>query len=624
MQTHASGPMAPVPTGSPATESQQRNHAWWPWAVAIILVVVNLFWTGGLALSHDKALNDRLNYYLTARTLAEGGGLAVPAKSDLRVPDQTPPYAVGERPLFPFLASLAIRIAGPKVQAANFVSALMRALTLLPLFALALRLFGRWTAVGAAVLYTLSPPWTGLGSTSMTGTTFAFFYFLTILLAVAYWQRPSRLFALLTGASFALVVMSREEGLLLGLGLIVILLWKARREPAPEAQDARSESQSIPARGRTALRQLRLDHIALFVLGPLLGYIGQKLYLWNTFGSLSSAAHPLFFNSQYEFLYALRLQTRGEYLASIGGVGGAIAARIFNHLSQLRALFADGLLIDTGAAGLFPLTFLLPLGASLWAVARDAWAGKPKARLIALLTLIIAMQALAWPSFLGRWRMAEIRHVQVITPFLMMLAAEGLVRLWNKRTLVWRAVVVLLAVQFIVMALMYQTLLVDILAVAPPDNTTDIQVLRQAEPLLAEDAILMSRKPNRAARYTGQPAVMMPLAGFKDLMAYAQAHGVTHLLVSRREWETRPGLREGVETMSDSIRPLVQVGNVFIYEIEDYGFLPSIAEGGLLDQEIDMAAPAPPPHLAALVGRASPSTASQVWLTWQKWLEKGP
>ena len=76
--------------------------------------------------------------------------------------------------------------------------------------------------------------------------------------------------------------------------------------------------------------------------------------------------------------------------------------------------------------------------------------------------------------------------------------------------------------------------------------------------------------------------------------------------------------------MSDSIHPLVQLGKVHIYEIDDYGFLSSIGDGGPLDQEIDMAAPAPPPDWAALVGRASPSTASKVWLTWQRWLEEGP
>jgi hypothetical protein len=458
----------------------------------------------------------------------------------------------------------------------------------------------------------------------MTDTTFAFFYYLTVLLAVVYWQCPSRLLALLTGVSFTLVVMSREEGLLLAVGLIAILLWRARREITPEEQAVAPSKQGLLARSGATLRQFQFWDLAFFVIGPVLGYAGQKIYLWNTFGSLSSAAHPLFFNSQYEFLYALRLQTKGEYLASIGGVGGAIVARIFNHLSQLRAIFADGLIIDSGASGLFPLTFLLPLGISLWAVVRDAWSGKTKARLIALLILIIAAQALAWPSFLGRWRMGEIRHVQVITPFLMMLAVEGLVRLWSKRSLLWRTVVVVLAVQYLIMALMYQILLVDILAVAPADNSADIEALRQVEPLLVEDAIIMSRKPNRAARYTGQPAVMMPLAGFKDLMTYAQEHGVSHLLVSRREWETRPGLAEGVEAMSDSIRPLVQIGRVSIYEIEDYGFLASIAEGGPLDQDIDMAAPAPPPDWAALVGRASPSTASQVWLALQAWLGEGP
>jgi hypothetical protein len=134
----------------------------------------------------------------------------------------------------------------------------------------------------------------------------------------------------------------------------------------------------------------------------------------------------------------------------------------------------------------------------------------------------------------------------------------------------------------------------------------------------------MSRKPNRAAYYTGRSAVMMPLAGFKDLMTYAQEHGVTHLVVTPRELNTRPGLAEGLATMSESIPMLAEVGKVQIYEVRDYEFLPAIAADGPLDQEIDMATPAPPPDWAALLARVEPSTLSQVWLTWQAWLGGSP
>ena len=590
------------------------DGVWWPWAVMIALFLVNLLWTGGLALSHDKALNDRLNYFLTARTLAEGGGLAVPAKSDLRVPDRTAPYAVGERPLYPFLASLAIRLTGPSVQATNSVSALMRSLALLPIFALALWLFGRWAAVGTAVLYTLSPPWTGLGASTMTGTTFVFFYYLTLLLATAYYVKPGRALALLAGGSFALVVMSREEGLILGLALAAVFLFRDVLNPAPAPAGS--------AKPRVFLDRSRWPDLALVLLGPLLGFVGQKFYLWHTFGSLSSAAHPLFFNSQYEFLYALRLQTRAEYLASIGGLGSAIAVRVFNNLSQLRALFADGLLLDSGQAGLFPLTFLLPLGVGIWGLVRDIRADKPLARLAGLLALILALHALAWPSFLGRWRLSEIRHVQVITPFLMMLAAEGLVRLWGKSPL-RKGLVILLSLHYLVFVLLYQVLLVDVLAVAPPYNNAEIQALGRAAPDLEPNAVLMSRKPNRAAYYTGRPAVMMPLAGFKNLMLYGREHGVTHIVVTPREVRTRPGLGDGLAAL-DSLELLTQVGSVQIYQVQDYGFLSAIAAGGPLDQAIDLAAPAPPPDWGALLRRASPSTVAQACQTWQRWQGEAP
>jgi len=603
------------------TTDQHSNPAfplggggWWPWAVMFALFLVNLLWTGGLAVSHDKALNDRLNYFLTARTLAEGGGLAVPAKSDLRVPDRTAPYAVGERPLYPFLASLAIRLVGPSVQATNAVSALMRSLALLPIFALALWLFGRWAAVGTAVLYTLSPPWTGLGATTMTGTTFAFFYYLTLLLATAYYVKPGRALALLTGGSFALVVMSREEGLILSLALAAVFLFRDVLNPAPAPTGS--------GKPIAFLDRARLPDLGLVLLGPLLGFVGQKVYLWHAFGSLSSAAHPLFFNSQYEFLYALRLQTRAEYLASIGGLGGAIAVRVFNNLSQLRALFADGLLLDSGQAGLFPLTFLLPLGVGIWGLVRDVRAGKLLARLAGLLALVLTLHALAWPSFLGRWRLSEIRHVQVITPFLMMLAASGLARLWGRSRL-WKGLVILLSLHYLAFVLLYQVLLVDVLAVAPPYNNAEIQALRRVAPDLDPNAVLMSRKPNRAAYYIGRPAVMMPLAGFKDMMIYGQEYGVTHIVVTPREVRSRPGLGGGLAAF-DSLELLTQVGSVQIYQVQDYGFLSAIAEGGPLDQAIDLAAPAPPPDWGSLLRGARPSTIAQVRQTWQRWQESWP
>jgi hypothetical protein len=130
----------------------------------------------------------------------------------------------------------------------------------------------------------------------------------------------------------------------------------------------------------------------------------------------------------------------------------------------------------------------------------------------------------------------------------------------------------------------------------------------------------MSRKPNRAAYYTGRPAVMMPLAGFRDLMTYGQEHGVTHLVVSGRELRTRPGLAEGLEATVEDVHLLAEVGRVQVFEIQDYGFLAAIDARGPLDREVDLTVPAPSPDWAALVSRATPSTLEQVWLTWQGWL----
>jgi hypothetical protein len=578
--------------GDPATSGTPR----WAWTAAIVLVVANLLWTGGLALSHDKALNDRLSYYLVAETLASGGGLASPAQSAPRTPDLAPPYAVGERPLFPFLVSLAFRLAGPSVPVANLVSAIMRSLALLPIFALALRLFDHRVALGAAILYTLSPPWTGLGATTMTDAAFALFFYLALWAFVVAWQKPSPWAALLAGGGFALAALTREEGLFLGLFLAAVLL-VGRRWVA----------------------------LVAFLAVPTVLLGGWQLYLWRTFGTLPYTARPLVFLPEYELFLLLKLPTRQEYLDAVGGWLGALNIRLFNYVGYLRNLLADGLFIDTGQAGIFPPTFLLPLGVAGWSLAWGWRTRDTRARLVLLLALAMAVQAAMTLGYVGypQAMVGEIRHIQVITPFLLILATAGIVWLWERP---WpgKGAVVLLAVHFLVFCGVYQFLLVEALVVAPPYNSADIQALRQVAPTLDEDAILMSRKPNRAAYYTARPAAIMPLAGFRDLMEYAQAHGVTHLVVQPRELRTRPGLQEGLAAAGESIRAVAKVGNTQILQVRNYDFLPAIAEGGPLDGQVDPAVPVPLPNWEALLRRSKPSTLSLLWTANIEGLEAEP
>ncbi len=568
----------------------------WPWIAAAILVIVNLLWTGGLALSHDKALNDRLGYYLVAETMASGDTIATTAKPDPRATDIEPPYAVGERPLYPFLVSLVFRLAGPSVQAGNLVSALMRAFALLPIFALALTLFGPWAALVTGLLYTLSPPWTGLGATSMTDTTFAFFMYLALWAFVLHWRRSSLPAVILAGAAVALTTLTREEGLILGVFLAAVLL--VRRQYVS---------------------------LAAFLAIPVILLGAWQVYLYRTFGSLFYTPRSVLFVAHYEHLFALALPSRHDYLASVGGWAGAANVRLFNYIGYVRNLLADGLIVDTGQAGIFPITFVLPLGILGWTLLRRLRAGEEQVHLALLLALTVAIQAIGALTYIGLplAMVGEIRQIQSVTPVLLILAAAGLVWLWNRSSL-GRGLAILLAVHFFVFSGLYHFLLIDVLIVEPPYNSTDIQALRQVAPDLDPEAILMSRKPNRASYYTDHPAVIMPLAGFHDLMAYAHAHDVTHIVVTPRELQTRPGLGEGLAWLGSSVELRVAVGDTQIFEVHDYEFLSAIEQGGPLDQGIDLAAPMPPPDWSELLRRATPSTLDQVRNTWQQWLEVAP
>ncbi len=555
-------------------------------ATAAILILINLLWTGGLAVSHDKALNDRLSYYLVARTLATGGGLATPAQSIVRSPDRTPPYAVGERPLYPFLVSLLFRMVGPSVQAANFVAAMMRSLTLLPLLALALCLFDQRVALVAGVMYTFSPPWTGLGATAMSDTTFAFFVYLGLWLFVLYW-RGSPWAILWSGASLALATLTREEGLFLIVFLSLALLLHRRWQD-----------------------------LGRLLVVPVLSLGAWQLYLSRTFGSLPYTARPLFLLPHYELFLLLRTPTLPEYLAAVGGWSGAIYVRLYNYVGYARNLLADGLLLDTAHAGLFPFTFLIPLGIAIWQQIRARQTGSSRRQVALLLTMAMVFQFLMTLGYVGypQAMAGEIRHIQVITPYLLILAATGICWLWDRSRL-GKGFVTLLAIHFTLFCLIYQALLVHALVIQPSYNSADIQALRQLAPTLDEDAVLMSRKPNRAAYYSGRPSAIMPLAGFRDLMAYAQAAKATHLVVQRRELRTRPGLAEGLTRFSSSLPLVLERDGTQIFAVRDYDFLDRIPTGSALDQQVDPAAPITLPGWETLIRRSRPSTLSLLWQT---------
>jgi hypothetical protein len=429
----------------------------------------------------------------------------------------------------------------------------------------------------------------------MTEATFTFFVYLMLWAFVAGWRQPSHLLTLFAGSAFALATLAREEGLVLGLFLAGILLFRRR-----------------------------FMDLALFLLVPAILVGVWRFFLWENLGSVLYTPRPHFIIGHYEFYFALTLPGLRDYLASVGGWSGALHLRLFNYVAFLRNLLADGLILDIGQAGLFPVTFLVPLGVACVKVWRGFKAKEEQARLTCLLALGMILQAAAAIGFFGLPQGAggEIRQLIVVTPFLMMLAAAGLGQLWAWRGLA-RGLAVVLAIHFFVFAALYQFLLIDALMVAPPYNSTDIQALRRLAPELDDDAVLMSRKPTHAAYYAGRPAVVLPLAGFRDLMTYARAHGVTHLIVVPRELRTRPGLAEGLAAFPD-IRPVLDMEDVQIYEVRDYAFLDSIPDDSPLAANIDLATPAPPPDWQSLLQRAQPSTLSQGRETWDRWWRQSP
>jgi hypothetical protein len=518
-------------------------------ALALVFFLT-LSLTGTLALSHQKVLNDRLAYFQVARTLYEGEGFASPAKVDPRSPDTEAPYAVGERLLYPLLSAAVFHLMGPAVHTSNFVAALFRSVLLFPLFLLGKSLWGDDVALLAAVLFAFSPFYTGIGAVTMTDTTFAFFYYTTLALALSYWARQQSRWLTLAGLSLALAAWTREEGIVLLIPLLLLPLW--RRKPKD------------------------LTSLALFSV-PVLG--ARALYGWMTFGSPLYTPRPMLCMPRWELLFSLHLPSCAQYLQATGGIGGALAVRVYNAAAFLRNLVADGLVVDTGVFGLLPLTVVGVALLGLW-MGRSSRSSPSADRshvgldrrpfLRRWLAGTLGLQFVASVGIfglpLGIGGEGGIRQAQVVLPYLLIVASAGLIAIWNRGW--WGRVLTGVSLaHFALFSFMAHSLLIGSLT-APPSPNAEIKLLQRVSQDLPANSVIMSRRPNRAAYLTGRPAVMLPFASNREAVDYARRHHVTHLLLTAQERRSRPWLVKLLNTYPGVFRKMATVGRVELYSVQ--------------------------------------------------------
>ena len=156
--------------------------------------------------------SDPFFYHRGAELLAAGDGLS----SDVGVPTAQWP------PVFPALLSLAYRVAGPEPLAGELLNALLGALTVVVLYLLVRRMFGRAEATVAAALLAVLPGqilWTDL---LLAETLYTFLVVGTLALAVMLPRRPWAVVVL--GVAIGIATLTRGEGLLL-LGAAMAVWW---------------------------------------------------------------------------------------------------------------------------------------------------------------------------------------------------------------------------------------------------------------------------------------------------------------------------------------------------------------------------------------------------------------
>jgi len=513
----------------------------------LFLLVLGL--TGGLALSHKKALNDRLAYYQVASTLYAGGGFASPAKVDPRTPDTDAPYAVGERLLYPLMASIAFRFARPAIPISNFIAALFRSMAIFPLFFLGKYLWNRQVAFLSTVLFVLSPFYTAIGSVTMTDTSFTFFYYVTLTFAMLYWMRRQSRWLALAGLGLALTVWTREEGIVLAVALLALPL--LRRQPR------------------------HLAMLAAFSV-PLLGL--RALYSWHAFGTLFYTPRPMLCMPRWELLFALHLPSCSQYLQATGGIGGALAVRLYNAVAFFRNLVADGLLIDTGVFGLLPPITAAVAVFGLWKGRFFSSSGSARGSadvpselsgfrrwLGGALALQVGASIGVFGLPLGIGGEGGIRQAQVVLPYLLILAAAGLIVVWKSNR--WgKSLASLALVNFVFFSFMAHTLLIGTLTTPSPPNA-EIELLQKVSATLPSNSVLMSRKPNRAAYFAQHPAVMLPFASNRETLDYMRRQHVTHLLLTAQAKRSRPWLLTLLRTYPDAFHKIASVKNVNLYAV---------------------------------------------------------
>ncbi len=578
----------------------------------LIFFLVNLGFTGWLAVSSDKASDDVMSYYAQALNLVDGKGFSRNCKLDVVTPELQPPFLTRSRILYPALVSLAFRVATPSVPVANLVAAFFKALLVIPVVLLAKYLFDDdVTGVWAGVLFTLVPAYNSLGSIGMPETTTSALYYLCLLALVGYYQSGRRALLLAGGLAVSFSYLARPEGLFLMLFGVVTVVLRPR------------ELGVKGSRGGSAL----FDHGAFLALPVLMLTVGSAV-VYGRPGVISPYQTSLVTLPDWADYYDLPGFTWSSYLAAIGGVSGALSVRVYNCLLFLRHAFADGLWLDR-IVGLLPWTFVPAIVVGLLRPLA------PRKRLyLGVLAVFMLAQFVLTIGFPGYPRMsADFRHGQIVGPFILIVAAAGL-RYLLRGAAPHRAVLGrigqayggLLVLNFVFFCVICLSLQVNDTLWTPIVEEPAAEAARWTKAHLPPDAILMSRKPVVVNYFSGQTAVMLPSASYADIMKYSQRHRGTHFVITDLERGGLPNLVQGLDVYADHFQRVFTSDTFSIVAVKSYdygGQRPAVDADSFVGPNHARREPFHWRDLWAVSGSGAWNDARDVWAQWGVRAQKG-
>ncbi len=532
--------------------SRRPDQRLWLFIIVLIALALRI----GLASLPRVVRWDEPDYLWLGKSLLTGHGYTITGVPELHYP-----------PLFPVLAGGVYWLTGQPELGSAFWYVVLGALLVLPVFALAKRIYGTQVAWFSAILVAVFP---GLSSTVLYWGTMTEPLFILIVYS-ALWTalvalEDGKLWAYAaTGALLSLAYLSRPEGIvwLASLGVLFLVMWIAKRQLF---------------RWRTPLNLLVFLASFLILAAPYIVFLHEHTGKWLATGKLSITydigeavleRDPVLYDqvtasldsASGEILWWSNKRFERSMLDIILEDPQKFVSRIWRNMQRMRsAIFSPTI---------FPLFLLAPVAL--------AWFRQPWGR------RRLGHEALLWAGVLPVAAFlpfhVEVRFFSPAFPAMLIWLAAGLWALggWAAETLTfWRSkdgtqapasVGKIVRDQSIVAGLCLAVLMIYMVRVhfsVVQNGMKDLSFAHKTAGLWLKensppDAAIMSRDL-AVSLYAERGFVVSPRTDYANYLAYARRKGASYLLVDENELRV---LRPHLAFLLDDANPPPELERVF-------------------------------------------------------------